>query len=112
MFLLIKKLTIIIVDKLIVEIIRVLIERELNIFRYMVACVNEFADRFNLNGKEASNYLNEHRAINFLLNNYEIENTLSIDDAIDHIFIVAKNNRGTVQWFYITVLILSLKTLI
>lgn len=72
-------------------------ERDLNIVRYMVACVNEFADRFNINGKEAFNYLNEHKAINFLLNNYEIEHTLSIDDAVDDIVIVAKNNGGTMQ---------------
>ena len=72
-------------------------ERDLNIVRYMVACVNEFADRFNINGKEAFNYLNEHKAINFLLNNYEIEHTLSIDDAVDDIVIVAKNNGGNVQ---------------
>ena len=72
-------------------------ERDLNMVRYMVACVNEFADRFNMNGKEAFNYLNEHKAINFLLNNYEIEHTLSIDDAVDDIVIVAKNNGGTVK---------------
>ena len=77
--------------------IKVLRERDLNMVRYMVACVNEFADRFNMNGKEAFNYLNEHKAINFLLNNYEIEHTLSIDDAVDDIVIVAKNNGGTVK---------------
>jgi hypothetical protein len=75
----------------------VLRERDLNIVRYMIACVNEFEDRFNINGKEAFNYLNEHKAINFLLNNYEIEHTLSIDDAVDDIVIVAKNNAGTMQ---------------
>jgi len=71
-------------------------ESDINIVRYMVACVNEFADRFNINGKEAFNYLNKHRAISFLINNYEIEHTLSIDDAIDDIVIVSKNNGGTI----------------
>lgn len=72
-------------------------ERDLNIVRYMVVCVNQFADRFNINGKEDFNYLNEHKAINFLLNNYEIEHTLNIDDAIDDIVIVAKNNGGIIH---------------
>ena len=34
-----------------------LIERDLNIVKYMVVCVNEFADRLNINGQEAFNYL-------------------------------------------------------
>ncbi|MBW9146570.1 DUF3791 domain-containing protein [Clostridium estertheticum] len=72
-------------------------DRELNKVRYMVVCVNEFADRLNINGKEAFNYLNKHKAINFLLNNYEIEHTLSIDEAVDDMVIVSKNNGGTIQ---------------
>lgn len=61
----------------------------------MVACVNEFADRYKINGRDAFNYLNKHKAINFLIDNYEIEHTLSIEDAIDDITIVARNNGGT-----------------
>ncbi|MBU3102331.1 MULTISPECIES: DUF3791 domain-containing protein [Clostridium] len=72
-------------------------DRDLNKVRYMVVCVNEFADRLNINGKEAFNYLNKHKAINFLLNNYEIEHTLSIDEAVDDMVIVSKNNGGTIQ---------------
>ncbi|MBU3191301.1 DUF3791 domain-containing protein [Clostridium bowmanii] len=72
-------------------------ERDLNVVRYMVVCVNEFADRLNINGQEAFNYLNKHKAINFLLNNYEIEHTLSIEDAIDDMVIVSKKNGGTIQ---------------
>ncbi|MCB2340317.1 DUF3791 domain-containing protein [Clostridium estertheticum] len=72
-------------------------DRELNKVRYMVACVNEFVDRLNINGKEAFNYLNKHKAINFLMNNYEIEHTLSIDEAVDDMVIVSKNNGGTIQ---------------
>ena len=72
-------------------------ERDLNIVKYMVVCVNEFADRLNINGKEAFNYLNKHKAINFLLDNYEIEHTLSIYDAVDDMVIVSNNNGGTLS---------------
>jgi len=72
-------------------------DTDLNKVRYMVVCVNEFADRLNINGKEAFNYLNKHKAINFLLNNYEIEHTLSIDEAVDDMVIVSRNNGGTIQ---------------
>jgi hypothetical protein len=61
----------------------------------MVAFVNEFADRYKINGRDAFNYLNKHKAINFLIDNYEIEHTLSIEDTIDDITIIAKNNGGT-----------------
>lgn len=77
--------------------IKILREKDLNIVKYMVVCVNEFADRLNINGKEAFNYLNGHKAINFLLDNYEIEHTLSIDDAVDDMIMVSKNNGGTIQ---------------
>ncbi|MBU3191757.1 DUF3791 domain-containing protein [Clostridium bowmanii] len=55
------------------------------------------ADRLNINVKEAFNYLNEYKAINFLLDNYEIEKNLSIDDAVDDMVIVSKNNGGMIQ---------------
>jgi hypothetical protein len=71
-------------------------EQDMKIIRYMVACVNEFAERFNINGREAFNYLNSHKAINFLLNNYEIEHTLSIDDAVEDMVIISRNNGGNI----------------
>lgn len=71
-------------------------ENDFNMVKYMVACVNEFSDRFHINGKDAFNYLNKYKAINFLMNNYEIEHTLSIEDAIDDIVMVSKNNGGTI----------------
>jgi hypothetical protein len=77
------------------ESIKFIREPDLNVIRYMVACVNEFSDRYKISGQDAFNYLNKHKAINFLIDNYEIELTLSIEDAIDDITIVARNNGGT-----------------
>lgn len=61
---------------------------------YMVVCINEFASRFNLSSKEAFNYLNQYRGISFLKDNYEIEHTLSIDDAIEDMRLICKKNGG------------------
>jgi hypothetical protein len=61
----------------------------------MVVCVNEFAERFLMNYKDAFNYLRKYDAIRFLNENYEIEHTLSIEDAIDDITIIARNNGGS-----------------
>lgn len=60
----------------------------------MVVCINEFASRFGLGSKAAYNYLKEYNGINFLNENYEIEHTLSIDDAVDDMVTVCKNNGG------------------
>jgi len=45
---------------------------EQKIVDYIVVCVNEFADRFSINYKDAFNYLNKYKSIKFLLENYEI----------------------------------------
>ena len=71
---------------------------EINKIDYMVVCVNEFAERFILNYKDAFNYLFKYNAIKFLNENYGIEHTLSIEDAIDDIIIIAKNNGGNLIW--------------
>ncbi len=68
------------------------LRKEIN---YAVACVNEFADRYNMTPQEAFRFLNKYKAIAFLKENYEIEHTLSLDDAIDDLFIICQNNGGT-----------------
>lgn len=68
---------------------------EQKIIDYMVVCINEFADTFNLDYREAFNYLKKYDAIKFLRDNYEIEHTLSIEDAVDDLYQVALNHGGT-----------------
>lgn len=61
---------------------------------YAVACVNEFAHRHNLKIKEAFQFLFQYKAIEFLKENYEIEHTLSMEDALDDMLLVCKRNGG------------------
>ena len=61
---------------------------------YTVVCVNEFAKKKALHPRAAFLYLYEHKGIQFLKENYEIEHTLSIDDAIQDLEIICKNNGG------------------
>ena len=61
---------------------------------YTIACVNEFADRYQLSSKEAFVYLYDHKGIEFLKENYDIEHTLSFDDAVDDLTIICRNNGG------------------
>ena len=72
----------------------IMVKAQENIIDYMVVCVNEFAEKYSIDYKQAFNYLSKYKAINFLIENYEIEHTLSIDNAIDDLEIIANNNGG------------------
>ncbi|SFU75246.1 DUF3791 domain-containing protein [Butyrivibrio sp. M55] len=61
---------------------------------YTVVCVNEFADKFNIDSKDAFTYLYDYKGIEFIKENYDIEHTLSIDDAVDDLILICRNNGG------------------
>ena len=61
---------------------------------YTVVCVNEFANKLNIAEKEAFDYLYKYKGIAFIKEYYDIEHTLSMDDAIDDIMRVCRNNGG------------------
>ena len=65
-----------------------------NKINYTVVCVNEFARRFNLGQKDAFDYLFKHKGIEFLKEHYDIEHTLGIDDAVDDLITICRNNGG------------------
>jgi len=60
-------------------------------------CVSAFALSKNLIEKDAFNYLDKFGGINFLEECYEAEHTLSIDDAVDDLTAVCRNNGGTLE---------------
>ena len=61
---------------------------------YTVACVNEFAKKFAITEKEAFQYLEKFKGIHFLKEHYEIEHTLSLEDAIEDLSRVCRTNGG------------------
>lgn len=61
---------------------------------YAVACVSEFAHKHNLTMKEAFRFLFEYKAIEFIKENYDIEHTLSLDDALDDMLMICRKNGG------------------
>lgn len=61
---------------------------------YTVACVSEFARKYGLGMKEAFSFLYQHRAIEFLKENYDIEHTLSLNDALDDMLMICERNGG------------------
>lgn len=61
---------------------------------YTVACVSEFARKHNLSVKDAFCFLFQYKAIEFLKENYDIEHTLSLDDALDDMLLICERNGG------------------
>lgn len=61
---------------------------------YTVVCVNEFAKKKSIHPRVAFLYLYNHKGIHFLEENYDIEHTLSLEDAIEDLEIICKNNGG------------------
>lgn len=61
---------------------------------YTVVCINEFAERTSLEPRDAFLYLYDHKGIEFLDEHYDIEHTLSLDDAVDDLLMVCSQNGG------------------
>lgn len=70
-------------------------KRELiNKIQYVVVCVGAFAQRFNLTNQQAFAYLKRYTGIDFLIDCYNAEHTLSIDDAVDDLQLLCQNKGG------------------
>lgn len=61
---------------------------------YTNACVRAFGRRLGIPTKDAYWYLRKHQGIAFLIEFYEAEHLLSIEDAVDDLIIWCKKNGG------------------
>ncbi len=61
---------------------------------FTVVCVNEFAGKFHIAPKEAFIYLYDHKGIEFIKDHYDVEHTLSLDDTVEDLVMVCRNNGG------------------
>jgi hypothetical protein len=68
-----------------------------SMIHYFVLCVDEFARQKKISPREAFGYLYEHRGIKHLLEFYDIEHTLPMDDTISALSAVCRNNGGTLE---------------
>jgi len=65
--------------------------------QYYVMCVSAFSNKKGLNQRDTFNYLYNHKGIEFLIECYEAEHTLSLDDAVEDLTRVCKNNGGNIE---------------
>ena len=61
---------------------------------YAVALVSEFSKKHRLSQQDAFAFLYKYKAIEFIKENYDIEHTLSFDEALDDMMIICHNNGG------------------
>ncbi|MBQ0141659.1 MAG: DUF3791 domain-containing protein [Prevotellaceae bacterium] len=67
---------------------------QINILDFLVSCIGAFAERFSLTNQASYSYLSEYKGLDFLLNHYAAEHTLSIEDAVDDITTICHRNGG------------------
>lgn len=65
-----------------------------NTISWLVCCIGAFAQRFAISNSDSYKYLNHYKGLDFLMRNYDIEHTFSIDDAVDDITRICHRNGG------------------
>ncbi|WP_024994448.1 DUF3791 domain-containing protein [Phocaeicola paurosaccharolyticus] len=65
-----------------------------NKIEYVVCCVGAFAAKFSLTNAQAYAYLRRFSGIDFLIDYYAAEHTLSIDDAVNDLTAVCSKKGG------------------
>jgi hypothetical protein len=61
---------------------------------YLNAVIRMFGSRFDLTVQQAFRYLYNFKGIRFLLEYYDVEHTLSIEDTVDDLIKVCQKNGG------------------
>ncbi len=70
----------------------------LNKIEYVVCCVGAFASRFHLSNAQSYAYLRRFSGIDFLMDCYAAEHTLSIDDAVDDLALICSKKGGKLAY--------------
>ena len=61
---------------------------------YLIALIAEFANAHHLTPKQAYMYLKEYKGLDFADEFYDVEHTLSFDEAVDDLTIYCKRMGG------------------
>ena len=61
---------------------------------FLTTCIQAFAKRFAMTRQAAYRYLQEHKALAFLIEFYDVEHLQSLDETIDDMLIICRQNGG------------------
>lgn len=67
-----------------------------DIVEYIVALVNEFANRHNLMERQAFRYMDFHGGITFIQDHYGIIHTLGFDEAVESVTLFCRRSGGNI----------------
>ena len=67
---------------------------EKNKLDFTIALIAEFAATYKLKQKQAFNYLNRFKGMQFLHKHYDVLHTQSFEDVIEYHSMVCRNNGG------------------
>lgn len=65
---------------------------------YFFCCIGEFARKYSLTNAEAYKFLVEFKGMDFIDQQYEIEHTQSIEDAVEDMMLVCQRNGGVLAY--------------
>jgi hypothetical protein len=72
-------------------------EKKKQTVAYLLVCIRDFGKAHNLTPKEAYAYLERHKGLQFLIDCYEAEHTLSLEDAVADMTDVCYRNGGQLR---------------
>lgn len=67
---------------------------EKNKLEFMVALIAEFAATYRIKQKQAFNYLNHFKGIDFLQKHYDFMHTQSFEDVVEDLALICRRNGG------------------
>ena len=62
---------------------------------FLTSAIQAFANQFGMTRQAAFRYLQQYKALAFLIEFYDVEHLQSMDDTIDDMLIVCRQNGGT-----------------
>ena len=68
----------------------------INQIEYVISCVGAFASKYSLSNFQAYAYLRRFSGIDFLIDCYSAEHTLSIDEAVEDIQSICFKKGGRI----------------
>ena len=64
---------------------------------YLNACIKAFGKRFSMSREKAYDYMKRYSGLAFLFEFYDVEHLQSIEDTVDDVILVCKNNGGSLS---------------
>ena len=61
---------------------------------FLTSAIQAFARKFAMTRQAAFRYLQQHKALSFLVEFYDVEHLQSMDDTVDDMILICRQNGG------------------